>query len=83
MKYKHPGEVIQELYLTPQGLSVEQAAKELGVSWSYLYALLNGAMRVDAKIALKIEAKSEISAKALLSQQVEYDLFKARVLVTE
>ena len=58
----HPGEVLRE-YL-PENLAVTEAARRLGVTRQALSALLNGRAGVSAKMALRLEAALDTSAKS-------------------
>jgi addiction module HigA family antidote len=45
----HPGEIIRQLCLEPQGMTVTDAASALGVSRRTLSALLNGPCRHQSR----------------------------------
>ncbi len=49
-KARHPGEIIRERYLRPQGLTVTEAAKRLNVSRQTLNNLLNGKAGISSKM---------------------------------
>ncbi len=49
----HPGEVLRE-YL-PEGVSIGEVAKRLGVTRQALSAVLNGRAGVSASMALRLE----------------------------
>ena len=49
----HPGEVLKELYL-PEGMSVSEAAKKLGVSRQTLSAIVNGRAGISAEMAMRL-----------------------------
>lgn len=72
----HPGEVLHE-YL-PEGMSVTEAARRLGVSRQTFSALLNGRAGVSAEMAIRLAAAFGTSAEMWLSMQVAYDLWVAR-----
>ena len=74
----HPGEVIRELCLVPLGLSVTGAAKALGVSRKSLSELLNGRSGVSPEMAIRLSIAFKTTAESWLSQQMQYDLWKAR-----
>jgi len=56
----HPGEVLRE-YL-PEGLSIGNVAKRLGVTRQALSAVLNGRAGVGAAMALRLEVHSCVSS---------------------
>ena len=72
----HPGEMLQELWLEPLGLSITQAAKDLNVSRKCLSELVNGKTGVSAEMALRLEMVFGKSAKSWLSAQAAYDLWQ-------
>jgi addiction module HigA family antidote len=74
----HPGEVIRELCLEPLGLSVTAAAKALRVTRKTLSQLLNGQSGISPEMALRLSLAFGTTAESWLSQQMQYDLWKAR-----
>jgi len=72
----HPGEVLRE-YL-PEGLSIGDVAKRLGVTRQALSAVLNGRAGVSAAMALRLEGALGTSAEMWLGMQVSHDLWVAR-----
>ena len=74
----HPGEVIRELCLVPLGLSVTKAAKALGVTRKSLSELLNGRSGVSPEMAIRLSIAFKTTPESWLSQQMQYDLWKAR-----
>ena len=74
----HPGEVIRELCLDPLDLSVTTAAKALGVTRKSLSELLNGRSGVSTEMALRLAIAFDTTPESWLSQQMQYDLWKAR-----
>ena len=72
----HPGEVLRE-YL-PEGLSIGEVAKRLGVTRQALSAVLNGRAGVSAAMALRLEGALGTSAAMWLGMQANHDLWVAR-----
>jgi addiction module HigA family antidote len=72
----HPGEVLRE-YL-PEGVSIAEVAKRLGVTRQALSALLNGRAGVSASMALRLEGALGTSAEMWLNMQMNHDLWLAR-----
>ena len=72
----HPGEVLRE-YL-PEGVTVGDAAGQLGVSRQALSAILNGRAGVSADMALRLAAALGTSAEMWLEMQSAWDLWQAR-----
>lgn len=75
----HPGEVVRELCLEPLGLSVTAAAKALGVSRKSFSELLNGRSGISPEMAIRLSIAFKTTAESWLNQQVQYDLWKARL----
>jgi len=74
----HPGQVIRELCIEPLGISVTAAAKALGVSRKSFSELLNGKSGVSPDMAIRLSIAFNTTAESWLTQQMQYDLWKAR-----
>jgi len=75
----HPGDVLRKLRLEPLGLTVTQAAKALNVSRKTLSAILNGRTGISPEMAVRLSIAFDTTAESWLSQQVQYDLWRAEV----
>jgi antitoxin HigA-1 len=73
----HPGEVLRELCLRPLGLTVTEAAAALGVSRKTLSSILNGRAGVSPEMAVRLSLAFDTSAESWLTQQIQYDLWRA------
>ncbi len=73
----HPGLTIKEDILPALGISVTEAAEQLGVTQTALTHLINGRAAISPEMAIRIErwlgVKNGGSANAWLSQQAAYD----------
>lgn len=78
----HPGETLREDVLPALGLTVTDAASQLGVTRAALSRVLNGRAAISPNMALRIEGWLGVenggSADAWLAQQTAYDLWQAR-----
>ena len=78
----HPGLTLRDDVLPELGLSVTDAANQLGISRVSLSRVLNGHAAISPQMALRIEAWLGVenggSAKAWLAQQNAYDLWQAQ-----
>ena len=74
----HPGEVIKALCLKPKGISVADAAGQLGVSRKTLYKILNGKGSVTPEMALRLELVFGSTAQTWLNMQTTYDLWRLK-----
>lgn len=79
----HPGETLREDVLPALGLSVTEAAEQLGVARPTLSKVLNGHAAISPEMALRLEGWLGVEnggrADVWLAQQAAYDLWKARV----
>jgi addiction module HigA family antidote len=78
----HPGEILREDVLPEMGLTVTEAASQIGVSRVTLSRVLNGHAAISPDMALRLEAWLGVDnggrAETWLTQQLYYDLWKAR-----
>jgi addiction module HigA family antidote len=74
----HPGEVMQEILEETMGLSIEDAARRLGVNSAVLEAVLGGRADVYAELALRFQKLTGAEPSLYLAMQVEVDLWRAR-----
>lgn len=74
----HPGETLREDVLPALGLTVTQAAEELGINRVTLSRVLNGKAGVSIDLALRLEAWLDgQTAENWLKGQLAYDLWQA------
>ena len=74
----YPGETLREDVLPALGLTVTQAAKELGINRVTLSRILNGKAGISVDLALRLEAWLDgPSAESWLKGQLTYDLWQA------
>ena len=74
----HPGETLKEDVLPALGLTVTEAAAQLGVSRVALSRVLNGKAAISVDMALRLEAWLDgPSAESWLKGQLAYDLWHA------
>lgn len=77
----HPGLTLRDDVLPAFGLSVTQAAEQLGVSRVALSRVLNGRAAVSPDMALRLEAWLGVArggdAHVWLAQQSAYDVWQA------
>lgn len=74
----HPGEFIREICIKPLGLTITQAAKDLGVSRKALSELLNGKAGISPEMALRLSMAFKTTPESWLNQQMHYDLWQAK-----
>ncbi len=75
----HPGEIIKADILPELGLSVTEAALQLGITRVALSRVINGKAAISTDLALKLEAWLDgPSAEVWLGMQLDYNLWHAR-----
>lgn len=79
----HPGETLREDVLPALGLSVSEAAAQLGVSRVTLSRVLHGRAAISVDLARRLELwlggpEAGPSAETWLRGQIAYDLWQAR-----
>ncbi len=78
----HPGLTLRDDVLPALGLTVTDAAEQLGVGRQALSRVLNGRGAISTEMALRIEQWLGVDrggrAEVWLAQQTAYDLWQAR-----
>jgi len=81
----HPGLTLRDDVLPELGLTVTQAAEQLGVSRVTLSRVLNGRAAISPEMALRLEAwlgkDRGGDARLWLAQQSSYDMWQAGKLL--
>ena len=70
----HPGEVLQEEFLTPLGITAYRLAKETHIPQTRLSEILKGRRRITADTALRFARYFGTSPQFWLGLQNDYDL---------
>ncbi len=70
----HPGEVLQEEYLTPLGLSQHRLALDIGVDSRRINEIVAGRRSVTANTALRLARYFNTSPEFWLGLQAQHDL---------
>ncbi|TGJ99062.1 addiction module antidote protein, HigA family, partial [Leptospira selangorensis] len=63
----HPGEILLEDIIKPLGLTITEAAKDLGVSRKTLSEIVNGKSPVTPEMAVRIGIATNTSAESWLN----------------
>lgn len=74
----HPGEVLQEDFLQPMGISINRLAREIGVPPGRISTIVNGKRSITADTALRLGVYFGVSPELWLNLQADYDLRVAR-----
>lgn len=74
LKNIHPGEVLQEEFLIPLGLSAYRLSKDIGIPQTRVSEILKGNRRITADTALRLSKYFGNSAKFWLGLQDDFDI---------
>ena len=70
----HPGEILQEEFLIPLGVSAYKLSKGIGIPQTRISEILRGNRRVTADTALRLSKYFGNSAKFWLGLQDDFDI---------
>ncbi len=70
----HPGEILQEDFLEPLGISAYRLSKETFVPQTRISEIVKGRRRITADTALRLSKYFGTSAKFWLGLQDDYDI---------
>lgn len=70
----HPGEVLQEEFLVPLGITAYRLSKDIGIPQTRLSAIIKGNRRVTADTAVRFSKYFGNSAKFWLGLQDDFDI---------
>ncbi len=70
----HPGEVLQEEFMTPLGITQYRLSKDVGVHPRRINEIVHGRRSVTADTALRISRYFGMSERFWLNLQASYDL---------
>ena len=79
LKNIHPGEVLQEEFLIPFGISAYKLAKDLAIPQTRVSQILKCNRRITADTALRLSLYFGNSPKFWLGLQDDYDLEEERI----
>ena len=76
-KPTHPGIVLLEDVIKPLGITITEAAKDLGVNRKTLSELVNCKSALSPVMAIRIAKATNTSPESWLNMQLKLDLWKA------
>jgi addiction module HigA family antidote len=74
----HPGEMLNEEFLIPLGMTQAELAKRIGVSYPRINELVNARRGVTPDTALRLERLFGMEAQFWLNLQLVWDLYQAQ-----
>jgi len=72
----HPGEILKEDVLPELGITVTEAARQLGITRVVFLRIINGKAGISPDMALRLAAWLKPSAESWLKMQAAYDLWQ-------
>ena len=78
LKNIHPGEVLQEEFLLPMGISAYRLSKETHIPQTRISEIIKGNRRITADTAIRFSIYFGTSAKFWLGLQDDYDIEEER-----
>lgn len=77
----HPGEILQEEFLIPLGISAYRLSKDTGIPQPRISAIIKGNRRVTADTALRFSKYFGNSAKFWLGLQDDFDIEEGKITI--
>ena len=74
LKNIHPGEILQEEFLVPFGLSAYKLSKDIGIPQTRISEILKGNRRITADTALRLSRYFGNTAKFWLGLQDDFEI---------
>jgi addiction module HigA family antidote len=77
--FEHPGVILREYVLAALGLSVSQAARDLGIARQTLHRILAGNAAITPEMAARLERLCGVPPRFWLDRQQEHDLQRVKL----
>ena len=74
----HPGQVLDEIYMTEMGLNQSQLAVKCDCSHRKINEIVNGRRAISPQFAIQLEKVLGTTAEMWVRMQADYDLGQAR-----
>ncbi len=79
LKNIHPGEILNEEFLAPLGISAYRLSKDTGIPQTRVSAIIKGNRRITADTALRLAKYFGNSAKFWLGVQDDFDIEEGNI----
>ena len=76
-KPTHPGKILEELYIKPLGITLQELADHLGISRNTLFKIRSGKAGITSTLAVKLAEAFDTTPKLWLNLQQNYDIWCA------
>lgn len=73
----HPGEMLEEEFLKPLGITQTEFAARIGVSFQRINTLVRGRRGITPDTALRLERALGMTAEFWMNLQLRWDLYQA------
>lgn len=77
-KPNHPGKILDELYIKPLNLNLQEMAENLSLSRNSLFKIRSGKAAVTPSIAIRLAQAFDTTPNLWLNLQQNYDLWIAQ-----
>ena len=77
----HPGEVLQEEFLIPLGVTAYRLSKDTGIPQTRISAIIKGRRRITADTALRFSKYFGNTAKFWLGLQDDFDIEEEKLIL--
>ena len=74
----HPGEILNEEFMKPLGISINRLARDLHVPPNRIHGIIHGTRAITADTALRLGTYFGVAPETWLNVQSQYDLRVAR-----
>lgn len=74
-KPTHPGKILDEHYIKPMNLNLQELADNLGISRNSLFRIRMGQMDVTPAVAVRLAKSFDTTPNLWLNLQQKYDLW--------
>lgn len=78
-----PGEILQEEFLTPLGMTQKELADHIGCDLKVINRIVNGRTSISAEMALKLGSAFKVTPIFWLNAQQAIDIYEASQNIEE
>ena len=76
----HPGEILQNEFLLPMGITAYKLAKDIHIPQTRVSAIIKGERRITANTAVRLSIYFGMSPKFWLGLQDDYDVEEEKII---
>ena len=79
----HPGEVLQEEFIVPYGITAYRLSKDVGIPQTRISQIIKGKRRITADTALRLSKYFDTTPQFWLGLQNDFDLEEEKLKIEE